>query len=263
MSGQKSWKPVFAVLLIVIPIALLGWVGYKMWYTDQLRVAPPDYCPTPTGPQEKRGFVVRGHTAILIDTSNKISKEDAKQAFKKIESWARDRDSEAYIEKLFLYGLPESKEQLPAQSKGSSCIPKDGAEYDPIYENRVFVEAQFRQFLATLKPIFRDLVDREEAAQSPILETMAHLVQRDTMLNSIVLVSDMLQNTPASDHYAKVEGDTRDIPSTCREITGLGQLKTVYVYYIDRERPEIQPSEWPDPWWRECLRGVEQLVEMN
>ena len=48
MSAQKSWKPVFAVLLIVIPIALLGWVAYKMWYTDQLKALTSDYCPQET-----------------------------------------------------------------------------------------------------------------------------------------------------------------------------------------------------------------------
>ena len=254
MSRQEFWKGALPISFIVISIAVLVWVGRDTWYTDQLKALTSDYCPRGTGPQKKKGIVVSGHTAILIDTSDKISEEYAKQAFDKIESWARD--SEAYIQKLFLYGLPESAEQLPAQSKGSSCIPKDGEEYNDWYENRDYVEAGFQNFLTTLRGIFDKLVDREEAAQSPIIETMASLVQASDSLTSIVLVSDMLQNTPASDHYAKVEGDTRDIPSTCREITGLGQLKTVYVYYIDRKRVENQPSEWPDPWWGECLRGV-------
>ena len=260
MSRQDFWKLAGAVLLIVIPIAVLCWAGYKVHYTDQLKALTSDYCPQGTRPQEKEGFVVPGYTAILIDTSDKILFEDAERALQRINAWTRNRDLVPLLQRLSIHGLPESANKRVAQDHGSWCIPKTGKEADRLYDNPAYAQAQFEQFSDTLKSIFRDLVDRDEAAQSPILETMDYLVQRDTMLNSIVLVSDMLQNTLLWSHYTR-EGDTAGISSTCSQVRGEGRLKKVFVYYIDRGLPD-QSLEWPDPWWRECLRGVE-LVEMN
>ena len=253
MSGQKPWKVALAILGIVGSLTVLGWTGYKTWYTDQLRVGPPDYCPTGTWPQIKEGFEVPGHTAILIDTSNEIPAKDAELAFRRIDAWTRN--SAPFLQRLSIYGLPESANDRDFRSYGSWCIPKEGAEANLIYENPVYVEAQFRGFLATLQDHFRDLVSREEADQSPIVETMAGLVQRHEDLDSIVLVSDMLQHTPLWSHYT-MEGDTLGIPSECGRVTGPGRLKTVYVYYIDRGLTKIQAPEWPDEWWRRCLSGV-------
>ena len=190
---------VLAVLGILVVLATLAFLGYKSWYADALIVRPPDYCPTGTYPQIKEGIEVPGHTVILIDTSNEIPADDAELAFQKIDEWTRD--SAPFLQRLSIYGLPESTDDRTVRSYGSWCIPKEGAEANIIYENPVYVEAQFRRFLATLEDMFRELVSRGEADQSPIVETMAGLVQRHDDLDSIVLVSDMLQNTPLSSHY--------------------------------------------------------------
>ncbi len=253
MSILKPWMVVLAVLGILASFGVLGVIAYGAWYADGLIVRPPDYCPTGTYPQVREGIEVPGHTAILIDTSNEIPTEDAELAFQKINGWARD--SAPWLQRLSIHGLPESVNDRVARSYGSWCIPKEGADANMIYENRVYVEAQFRRFLATLQEMFGELVSREEAAQSPIVETLASLIQRNDDLDSVVLVSDMLQNTPLWSHYS-MEGDTLGIRSECRRITSLDRLKTVYVYYIDRGLPDVQPPEWPDPWWSRCLGAV-------
>ena len=253
MSKHKPWKVVLAVLSILASLGALGAIAYGAWYADGLIVSPPDYCPTGTYPQVKEGIEVPGHTAILIDTSNEIPAEDAELAFQKINGWTRE--SAPLLQRLSIYGLPESPNVRAARSYGSWCIPKEGADANMIYENPVYVEAQFRRFLATLQDMFRELVNREEAAQSPIVETLASLIQRDDDLDSVVLVSDMLQNTPLWSHYS-MEGDTVRVRSECRKIANSVGLRAVYVYYIDRGLPDIQAPEWPDPWWRRCLGTV-------
>ena len=253
MSRLKPWQAVLAILAFLGALTVLGSIGYGTWYTDRLIVRPPDYCPTGTYPQVREGIEVPGHTAVLIDTSNEIPMEDAELAFQKIDAWTRN--SAPFLQRLSIYALPESANDRAVRSYGSWCIPKEGAEANIIYENPVYVEAQFQRFLAILQDMFQELVSREEAAQSPIVETIASLVQRNDDLDSIVLVSDMLQNTPLWSHYT-MEGDTLGIPSECRRITGPGRLKTVYVYYIDRGLTEIQAPEWPDPWWSRCLSAV-------
>lgn len=241
------------VLAILVGLGIIAGMAFFTRYTDQLRVRPPDYCPTGTWPQVREGIEVPGETAILIDTSNAISAKDAGAAFTGIDSWARG--SAPWLQRLSIHALPESASDLDPRGYGSWCVPKEGEDANLIYENAVYVEAQFRQFLAKLRDIFRELVSRQEADESPIVETMAHLVQRNEDLDSIVLVSDMLQNTEAWSHYAK-DRDVTSLPDACREITGPGRLQTVFVYYIDRGLPEIQAPEWPDEWWRRCLSGV-------
>ncbi len=257
MPGPKPRKIVLAVLLIVIPMAILVWVGYQVWYTDQLKAIDADYCPEGNAQQKEKGFVSPGHTAILIDTSNKIPQEDAERAFQRISAWTRDRNSVPLLQKLSIYGLPESV-NARVVSSSSHCIPKGGEEAEQLYENPVYVEARFLRFLGELQKIFQGLVAREEAPHSPILETMDDLVQRHEDIDSIVLVSDMLQHTHLWSHYDG-EGDMSGISPTCDRVGNAGQLKAVYVYYIDRGHPD---QEWPDPRWDRCLSGVE-IVRMN
>ena len=253
MSKQRPWWVVLAILGILVSLVVLVGIGYGAWYADGLIVRPPDYCPTGTYPQVREGIEVPGHTAILIDTSDEIPAEDAELAFQKIDGWTRN--SAPFLQRLSIYGLPESVNDRATSSYGTWCIPKQGADANLIYENPVYVEAQYQRFLATLQHMFQELVGREEAAQSPIVETMASLIQGNDDLDSVVLVSDMLQHTPLWSHYTK-QGDTPGIRSECRRITSPGRLKTVYVYYIDRGRQDVQSPEWPDPWWSRCLGTV-------
>ena len=244
---------VLSFVVIAAALGVLGYLGYLMLYKDALVVRPPDYCPTGTWAQVKEGFAVPGHTAILIDTSNEIPAEDAELAFQAIENWTREAP---FLQRLSIYALPASAGAPAVRSYGSWCIPKDGEKANLIYENPVYVEAQFRRFLATAQDIFQKLVDRDEAAQSPIVETMAGLVRRNDDLDSVILVSDMLQNTDLWSHYT-MEGDSLGTSSECQRIAGGAQLlEAVHVYYIHRSLPEIQAPEWPDAWWGRCLGGV-------
>ena len=254
MSRQMFWKAACGIILTMLSLSLLVWAGHRSWYTDQLRVSPPHYCPKPTQPQLNEGFVSPGHTAIIIDVSNFVTAKDAELAFQKISDWTRD--STRFLQKLSIYGLPESANSQLPDKHSFWCVPKIGDNANRLYENPVYVEAQFQKFLLTLQDEFQKLVDRQEADQSPIVETIAGLVEsEEEVFDSILLVSDMLQHTSLWSHYT-MEGDTLSTPPECGRITGPERLKTVYVYYINRELAKIQAPEWPDEWWRRCLSGV-------
>lgn len=246
---------VLASLGILTALTILAVVGFALWHTEQLRVKPPDYCPAPTWPQERERFVVPGHTATLIDTSNEIPAEDVKRAFSRTESWISN--TAPFLQRLSIYGLPASASDRTLR-RCSLCVPKEGVEASYIYENAAFVGAEFRRFLETLQEMFDQLVGRPEAPQSPIIETMAGLVQRNEDLDSIMLVSDMLQHASRSSFY-RSEDLLTDV---CGEITRPGRLKAVFIYYIDRGLPDIQSPEWPDPRWERCLTGI-RLERLN
>lgn len=242
-------------ILVAIVVGLF-FAGYRLWYSDALRVHYADgFCPRGTWPQQREGVDIPGHTVILIDTSDEITPEDAEEAFDRIDAWARDTLRVPFLQKISIYGLPESMAEIPEQSGRSWCVPKPGAMANVLYENPRAVEIEFRRFLRGVKTELDSLRQREQAAQSPIAETMAHLVQQHEDLDSFVLVSDMLQHSELATHYG---GDTALMPEArdeCVRVSGGGRLRSVWVYYVDREL-DVQGNLWPTSWWAECLGSV-------
>lgn len=246
-------------IMIAVPILVLVGMAALLAFLDDIQVHPQDYyCPTGTWAQNVKDIRSPGHTAILIDTSDEIRWDDVEPAIQSIETWARD--AVPFLQRLHFYGLPESDDGKPNPVGEPFCVPKEGPDANLIYENRVFVEAEFQRFLAGLKPILEQLIGRPEAEYSPIVETMADLVELHDELDSFVLVSDMLQNTHVWNHY-NMQGDAAAVASVCGRITGSGRVKNIYVYYIDRQRKDgIQAPEWPDAWWQNCLGGAEAVT---
>lgn len=251
-GSSLLWKGILVVIVLG-----LCYAGYRLWYADQLRVHYADgFCPRGTWPQEREGVVVPGHTVILIDTSDEITPEDAEAAFDRIDHWSRDPLQAPFLQKISIYGLPESMAAIPEQSGRSWCVPRPGAMANVLYENPRAVEIEFRRFLRGVKTELDALIQQPQAAQSPIAETMAHLAQQHEDLDSFVLVSDMLQHSTLATHYGGDTSLTPEARSECGTMSGGGRLRSVWVYYVDRKL-ELQGNLWPTAWWAECLEGVQ------
>ena len=261
MSSGSESPHLFKVIGLVSVIVLLGvvvvFVGYRLNYADQLRVRQANgYCPTGTRAQVREGIRIPGHTLILVDTSNEISEEDGAKAFEKIEEWTRDTLRAPFLQKLSIHGLPESEHEAPSQSGRSWCIPKQGRMADLLYENPRVVEIEFATFLNRLRRILDELRDREEADVSPIVETMASLVERNEDIDSFLLVSDMLQNTSLWSEYADEAAVSDEAMAECDRITRPGRVRDLFLFYIDRNLA-VQSNDWPTIRWRACLEGIE------
>ena len=128
MTGRLDWiKDRWPIPVLVVLAVVVIFVGYKLWYADQLRVRVADgYCPTGTWPQLQEEIGVPGHTVILIDTSNVILEEDAETAIERINALVRDTLHVPFLQKLSIYGLPGSEDEIPRQTGHSWCIPKQG-----------------------------------------------------------------------------------------------------------------------------------------
>ena len=250
-------KVALLVLLIVVLVAFVVVVGYKLNYADELRVREANgYCPTGTRAQLREGIRIPGHTAILVDTSNEISEENGARAFERIVEWTRDTLRAPFLQKLSVYGLPESEHEAPSQFGRSWCIPKQGKMADLLYENPRVVEIEFATFISRLKWILDELRDREEAAVSPIVETMASLSERNDDIDSFLLVSDMLQNTSLWSEYSGETVLPTEAKVACEKITRAGRVQNLYLFYIDRNIA-TQSNDWPTDRWRACLDGIE------
>lgn len=262
-TGNKSPHPlmvVFYIVLIVGAVGLVVFVGYRLNHADQLRVREANgYCPTGTRAQIREGIEIPGHTVILVDTSNRISEEDGIRAFERIEEWTRDTLRAPFLQKLSIYGLPESEHEAPTRSGRSWCIPKQGEMADVLYENPRVVEIEFATFLNRLRSILEELRDREEADVSPIVETMALLVERNEDIDSFLLVSDMLQNSSLWSEYTGESAVPIGTMAECDRISGSGRIGDVYLFYIDRNIA-VQSNDWPTDRWRACLAGIRTRV---
>ena len=244
------------VLVLAVVIVGLSGAGYRLWYQQGLRVHYADgFCPRGTWPQQREGVAIPGHTAILIDTSDQIAADVADVAFDRIDAWARDTLSAPFLQKVSIYGLPESASEIPTQSGRSWCVPRHGALANVLYENPRVVEIEFRRFLRGVKVELDSLRTREQADQSPIVETMSYLAQHHPDLDSFVLVSDMLQHSDLAGHYAQDPAMTDRARQECGKVFSGDRMRTVWVYYVDRP-VDVQERIWPTSWWRECLGAV-------
>ena len=237
---------------LVFAIVLAIFTGTVVMVLDLAEVEPPDYCPTP-GYWLHEFWKVPGHTAILVDTSNEIPREDGALAFALIDSLFRDTTVVPHLQLVSMHGLPQTGTRSVEQDD-RRCVPLQGAMANWIYDTPRWVQIDFDRWVNRLEETFDDLVGRPEAERSPIVEAMAELVESRDSLDSIVVVSDMLQNTPLWSHYTG-QGDPQAVMAACRRIAVTGRVKAVYVYYIDRGL-DMQPVTWPDNWWRRCLRGI-------
>lgn len=258
-TGNKSPHPVKVALLVLVIVGAVGlvvYVGYRLNHADQLRVREANgYCPTGTRAQVREGIGIPGHTVILVDTSNRISEEDGARAFERIEEWTRDTLRAPFLQKLSIYGLPESEHEAPSQTGRSWCIPKQGEMADVLYENPRVVEIEFATFLNRLRRILDELRDREEADVSPIVETMATLVERNEDIDSFLLVSDMLQNSSLWSEYTGETAAPTGAMAECGRISGPDRVRDVYLFHIDRNIA-VQSNDWPTDRWRACLEGI-------
>ncbi len=232
------------------------------WIMDQIRRVDQGYCPENNWLQQRLGFVVPGQTAVIVDTSDRIPTEATKRFMVAIDSLTKNRDENSgarlpMLQKITIYLLPGSINDTPEKTE-SFCIPKRGIEANIFYEHPVYVEAQFRRFLDRLGKRLADLVDRDPSTQSPIVETMGDLVEHGD-IESVILISDMLQNTSIWRDYPPRHRNDVLAGEACGRIRQHG-LRRVMVYYIDRALPHMQSTRWPSQIWIRCLGNTKTLL---
>lgn len=254
--GSSDRRTIATCALVLVVLALGAfWAARSLHSQEQLKVFARDgWCPRGTSQQERAGLIVPGHTAVLIDTSNRISSRDVEGAFGAIDRVLRDTARTPYLQRISVYGLPETEHERAEAPQSSLCVPLQGYMADRLYQNPRVVNLDFRDFVGVVKVKLDSLLAREEASSSPIVETMSYLARGDDDLTSFIVVSDMLQNTSRCDLYSG-ECEMRSLCAPLRE----SNVDFVYVYYIDRGIP-MQSSAWPDRDWNECLGSIAGTV---
>ena len=142
-------------------------------------------------------------TAVILD---KTDEYDDRQAGLIADLIRRIRERLDVGERLTIFEL-DADGQFDPRGAFSLCNPGRGAQVNPLFRNPRMIEERYAAlFEAPMEAVLGDLVTPKEAPSSPILEAIARLGQTENFSDRvprrrIVIVSDMLQNSPLFTAY--------------------------------------------------------------
>jgi hypothetical protein len=183
--------------------------------------------PEPLDPQTlcAREGPLPPHTAVILDKTDEYTPEQSERIAALIRG---ARDDLAVSERLTIFEL-DARGEFDPRGELSLCNPGRGDQANPLIRNPRQIEERYEAlFEAPFEAVMADLVTPKEAPQSPILEALARLAQTEAFSDevedrSVVLVSDMLQNSPLFSAYGGAPGeDAREVAQAIEERLGSG-----------------------------------------
>lgn len=192
------------------------------------------------------GEDVAGHTAVIIDKTDKYSETEADligQAVRRV------RDRLEVNERITLLELDARGQFNPALAV-SLCNPGRGDQANPIFANPKQIEERYKEkFESRFDAYLEDLVEPKVSPSSPIIEALARLAQQenfssDVRRRRIVLVSDMLQFSDVFSAYGGTGADLPpDVPSVDQTVAAVERRfgtelrgTNLEVFLIQRDR---------------------------
>jgi hypothetical protein len=219
--------------------ALIALAGMYIYFRSQrVELDKETLCPV-SGP--------RSLTVLLIDRTDPLTAVQQGALRKHLD--AMQHEIERYGG-LVVYSVGPIGEALLRPEASRLCNPGRREDIHPAIGNPHLMERKWReQFAAPLAQLFTQLVKPHEAATSPIMESIqsvAITALRGSQLNQIprrlVIVSDMLQHTPAYSQYSTVASFEafRQMPYYRQVRTDLTGIE-VHIVYVRRDtRTRVQ-----------------------
>jgi len=250
-------KDLLGMFNILIVLGVLGAISYAALVLQPEEYDPDTLCLSGDIPP---------HTALVIDKTDFYSPDQAVR----IESLVLDsRDRLTIGEKLSLYEL-DARGQLINTNDFALCNPGRGDQINPLYRNPQRVEARYQAlFEGPLQDALADLVEPKQSPASPILEALARLAVEedfdgDTPRRTVVLVSDMLQNSALFSVYgrnradlARALPDPRLVADAVRAEYGDALAGvTIEIHLIPRQGWEAQQAGVIQGYWAEVFRQL-------
>ncbi|MFP4519176.1 MAG: hypothetical protein ACLFQ5_06950 [Oceanicaulis sp.] len=250
-------KDIMGLLNIVIVLGVLGAISYAALVLQPEEYDPDTLCLAGETPP---------HMALVIDKTDLYSPE---QALRIEDLVLQSRDRLTIGEKLSLYEL-DARGELINTNGFALCNPGRGDQINPLYRNPQRVEVRYQAlFEGPLQSALSDLVEPKESPASPIIEALARLAveedfDRDTPARTVVLVSDMLQNSALFTVYrggrtnlARTLPDPRRVAEAVRAEYGDALAGvTIEVHLIPRAGWEAQQAGIIRGYWEELFRQL-------
>lgn len=191
-----------------VALVLLATVVGLMWTRS---IIGPDNCV-----YRDRRLLTRAptdQTVILVDQSEALTETHRRFALSFIKDYVADdaRFSVRSRIALFTFSKSNFESRHSPSLRPSSDLCRPPAHGNDLYENNRKITRDFHQrFLVPVTTALEQSLTTEVGERSPILETL-QLISRsqeiqDAGRKTLILVSDMLQNTDGFSHYAARRG---------------------------------------------------------
>ena len=250
-------KDFLGLFNILIVIGVIGAICYAALVLQPAEYDPNTLCLVDEQP---------AHMGVVIDKTDLYSPQQADR----IEDLVLDsRDRLMIGERLSLYEL-DARGQLINTNNFSLCNPGRGDQINPLYRNPARVEARYQAlFEGPLQSALSDLVEPKESPASPILEALADLAVQDefdptTPRRTVIMVSDMLQNSRLFSVYGRARGDlVNRLPAPSRVAAQIeseyGDVLagvTIEIYLIERQGWSAEQRNILRQYWSEVFRQL-------
>lgn len=250
-------KDVLGVFNILLVLGVLGAISYAALVLQPEEYDPDTLCLAGETPP---------HMALVIDKTDLYS---PRQAGLIEDLVLQSRDRLAVGEKLSLYEL-DARGQLINTNNFALCNPGRGDQINLLYRNPQRVEARYQGlFEGPLQSALDDLVAPKESPASPIIEALARLAVEDdfdraTPRRTVVLVSDMLQNSSLFTVYGRNRADLAGSLPDPRRVAEAVRAEygdalsgvIIEVHLIPREGWEAQQAGVIRAYWEEVFRQL-------
>jgi len=196
----------------------------------------------------------KGHTVVLVDRTDPLAPNQTKWLLELIKNNVKANLS--VHEKLSIIPITEESGKF-LNPIFSLCSPRKGDNANPFYENPGKLRKKFElQFGAPLQKVLKNLRKGETYNESPIIESIKRLTEDTSFSNiaenrKIIIVSDMLQNTPFINHYKKYSTDIFNEPKYFKKFKPELNKTKVIIYYLANTYPkarEIQGERHKQFW---------------
>lgn len=138
-------------------------------------------------------------TAILVDTSDRVSALSRADILGRLDDEVRAGEPD----ELFLAFETQVESGGVLEPLVETCHPGDPDRANPLIQSRQLIAKRLdERFLEPLREVFSELLDREEAANSPLMESVQSVAvtvfgrrEHADVPKRLLLVSDLMQNT--------------------------------------------------------------------
>lgn len=242
-ENNKEDKTPWGLWIIAI-IVIFGFAG-GYWYlnSDKEVLDKTTYCPI-SGAE--------GHTVILIDKTDPLNFTQQQSFDVLMNNLIKEKVPEKGLVSVFALGENFTENDKPLIQL---CNPGDGSDKSKITDNIERLKKRYNQdFVEPLKAISSELVAREPAKYSPVFEQIQMVAingfkrQDISGEKRLIIVSDMLQNTPDYSMYRQQQDFEQFQQSHYAQKVraDLGQVK-VELYYI-MNSPKYQTQRHLNFW---------------
>ncbi|QKD13606.1 hypothetical protein HGP13_33920 [Mesorhizobium sp. NZP2077] len=261
--GKGVGAIVGAILLGLASLAMFsGYVWLNVKARDVVETDAKTGCPTKAGPNSV--------TAVLFDTSDPVPQATMEDLANKFRQIAGSIKQGGYLWVGTLTAVPGDLKELYAR-----CNPGDGSTVDvwtsnPGKHQRIWEEA----FDKPLKELPEHLPADSQADQSPIMAGIQKLKLSlfdngmfDNVPKRLVLVSDMMENTPAYSQY-KAGADYnafKKSPANSRFRTDLLGADVTILYFNRPERkfPSVDHANFWTQWFSENGGNLSDFTKLE